>query len=108
MVTAELLGPERLMEQVCGFDPTTIQPVFPLRSVHHLGINASRAWGLITVFNTIGGDQWHRAYERHLEASLALHAEWKDDAYAYAHWVPQFTIYALHLELGNSAETSVS
>ena len=23
--------------------------------------------------------------------------EWKHDAYAYAHWVPQFTVYAMYL-----------
>mgnify|MGYP004275482901 CR=1 FL=1 len=42
----------------------------------------------------------------HLKASIALHEAWRDDRYAYRHWVPQFTLYAAHLASEDSEHRS--
>jgi hypothetical protein len=64
-------------------------------SVHHLAINASRAWGIQAAYHATGEDRWQQAFDEHVEASLSLHHDWEGHRHAYAHWVPQFTLYAL-------------
>ena len=108
MVIAEFLGPEALQVHIQGLRPEHIRPIHPLRSIHHLGINASRAWGLATLYQNTGHTPWRNTYEEHLDASFALHEKWCHDPYAYGHWVPQFTIYALYSNRENHVETSVS
>ena len=46
------------------------------RTAHHLGVNASRAWGLWSVYRATGDVRWLEAYGQHVEASLALHSIW--------------------------------
>ena len=58
-------------------------------------MNASRAWGLWSVYRATGDVRWLEAYDQHVEASLALHPIWVHDRRSYTHWVPQFTLYAL-------------
>ena len=81
-------------------DPTQVPLVSELRCAHHLAIHASRAWGLWACAQATSEPAWTQAYARHVEASLALHGPWEHDRRAYAHWVPQFTLYALLLPVG--------
>ena len=75
-------------------------------TIHHLGIHASRAWGMASAAAATGAAHWKRAWEVHTLQSLALHPQWQHDHVAYAHWVPQFTVYAL--ACGNKAGLSLN
>ncbi|HCH63120.1 MAG TPA: hypothetical protein DFR83_09965 [Deltaproteobacteria bacterium] len=70
-----------------------------LKTEHHLAIHASRAWGLYSAYSATSDQVWKEAYDRHLQASIELHPVWKVDRRAYAHWVPQFTLYAILMNL---------
>jgi hypothetical protein len=74
-----------------------IRPVAVELSIHHLGMNASRSWGLWAAYAATGSRQWLEAYQSHLVAAYGLHDRWSDDRHAYAHWVPQFIVYGLLL-----------
>jgi hypothetical protein len=74
-----------------------IEVLSTLHSAHHLGTNATRAWGFWSAYSATGQSRWRAAYESHLRASLELHEAWNQDRRAYGHWVPQFTLYAAHL-----------
>ena len=99
-LVGEVLGGEALAgwlgEQV--FTAEELAPVQELHSSHHLGLNASRAWGFWAAAQATGSSRWAAATRSHVEASLALHERWRDDRRAYTHWVPQFTIYAVALD----------
>ncbi len=84
-------------------DPTTLEPITELHSAHHLGTNGTRAWGFASAYRATRDPRWRDAYLRHVEASLALHETWADDRHAYRHWVPQFTLYAIHLAAEDSS-----
>lgn len=99
-LVAEVLGDKALVEWL-GKQPYSLgamRPLETLHSAHHLGMNASRAWGFYAAARATGSALWFNAYEGHVEASLALHEDWKQDRRAYTHWVPQFTIYAVALD----------
>ena len=66
-----------------------------LNTDHHLAINASRAWGLYCAYLATSDQKWKMAYDEHVQVSIDLHAVWKNDRRAYAHWVPQFTLYSM-------------
>ena len=66
-----------------------------LNTDHHLAINASRAWGLYCAYLATSDQKWKMAYDEHVQVSIDLHSVWKNDRRAYAHWVPQFTLYSM-------------
>ena len=66
-----------------------------LNTDHHLAINASRAWGLYCAYLATSDQKWKMAYDEHVQVSIDLHPVWKNDRRAYAHWVPQFTLYSM-------------
>jgi len=66
-----------------------------LNTDHHLAINASRAWGFHCAYLATSDPNWKMAYDEHVQASIDLHPVWKNDRKAYAHWVPQFTLYTI-------------
>ena len=70
-----------------------------LKTEHHLAIHASRAWGLYSAYIATSDQIWKEAYDMHVRASVDLHPIWKADRRAYAHWVPQFTLYAILMSL---------
>ena len=75
-----------------------LQVVHNLKTEHHLAINASRAWGLYTAYLATSDLKWKAAYDLHVRSSIDLHPIWKTNRRAYAHWVPQFTLYAILLD----------
>jgi hypothetical protein len=87
-------------------EPDDTEALHVLHSAHHLGTNATRAWGFWSAYWATGEARWRAAYERHLRASLDLHETWAEDRRAYGHWVPQFTLYAAHLATEDSPRTS--
>jgi hypothetical protein len=72
-----------------------LQPVESYRSVHHLGINYSRAWALWSIYSVTKQDAFFKAYLAHIEKGILLHEKYKDDYHSYGHWIPQFAIYAI-------------
>ena len=88
-----VLGPSVLRHWL--EDEYNLEVVDNLKTEHHLAIHASRAWGLYKAYCATNDQIWKEAYDRHLQASIALHTIWKANRRAYAHWVPQFTLYAL-------------
>ena len=76
-------------------DDYNLNIVEDLNTDHHLAINASRAWGFHCAYLATSEKKWKEAYDEHVQASIDLHPVWKDDRRAYAHWVPQFTLYAM-------------
>ena len=69
-----------------------------LNTDHHLAINASRAWGFHCAYLATSEKKWKEAYDEHVQASRNLHPVWKNDRRAYAHWVPQFTLYSILMD----------
>ena len=69
-----------------------------LPTVHHLGLNPARAWGLWVAYQQTQDTSWLQAYRDHLLFSEQLTVRYKENRYAYTHWVPQFIVYALWLE----------
>ncbi len=94
---SSVLGPDRLKEWLSGQEivEENLRVVKEFNSVHHLAVNASRAWGFGAAFQATGEERWRKAFDAHITASLSLHSGWETNRYAYAHWVPQFTLYAL-------------
>ena len=76
-------------------DDYNLDVVKDLNTDHHLAINASRAWGFHCAYLATSEKKWKIAYDEHVQASIDLHPVWKDDRRAYAHWVPQFTLYSI-------------
>jgi len=77
-----------------------------LLSVHHLGINWSRAWALKLLARTSDEpdrNKYYSAFINHVQVGLRWHNNiqekqmWQtySSYYAYDHWVPQFIVYAL-------------
>ena len=98
MVIGLVCGEADLRDWLQGVSPLDVKPIETLQSeVHHLGIHATRAWGCAVAFGATGLPEWREAYLKHLNASIALHGSWSENAYAYGHWVPQFTVYAVYL-----------
>jgi len=76
-------------------DDYNLSVVDDLNTDHHLAINASRAWGFDCAYLATSDQKWKMAYDEHVQVSMDLHPVWKNDRRAYAHWVPQFTLYAI-------------
>ena len=79
-------------------DDYNLDVVKDLNTDHHLAINASRAWGFHCAYLATSEKKWKKAYDEHVQASIDLHPVWKDDRRAYAHWVPQFTLYSMLMD----------
>ena len=77
---------------------TSLRVVRKMPTVHHLGLNPSRAWGLLTAYHRTKERHWYQAYKEHLLLSEQLTEQYQHDRYAYTHWVPQFIVYAIWLE----------
>jgi len=97
LLLGEVLGAPEMRAWLDGqsLPDGALRPIEDLRSPHHLGMNASRAWGMWSAYRATGARRWLQAYEAHARASVDLHARWESDRRAYAHWVPQFTLRAL-------------
>ena len=80
-------------------EASNIDVVQNLKTEHHLAIHASRAWGLYSAYSATSDQKWKEAYDAHVRSAIDLHPVWKANRRAYAHWVPQFTLYAILMSL---------
>ena len=99
LLIGAVLGRPTLADWLRGqqLSESALKPVTVGEAVHHLGMNASRSWGLHMAWQATGADRWRAAYWANIRASLALHESWRGDHHAYGHWVPQFSVYGLLL-----------
>jgi uncharacterized protein YyaL (SSP411 family) len=97
----QALAVERTLELgalTAWIDLHKVQPRGPVKifhSVHHMGIHASRAWGLFAAYQATQDSAWLEQARAHIQAADALHEAWLSDRHAYSHWLPQFTVFAV-------------
>ena len=95
LVIQRALGDQVLKEWLEMHCMQPAEPVTDYHSVHHMGINASRAWGLSAAYQATQADCWLNQSVAHIKAADALHTKWQGDRHAYSHWLPQFTVFAI-------------
>ncbi len=78
-------------------DEFPLAPVTAITSAHVSGLNFSRAWGLWSLYEATGDERWRSMVQTHVEWHLDHPEYWAENYDAYAHWVPQFGVYALAL-----------
>lgn len=64
-------------------------------TVHSAGLNFSRAWGLYGAWRITGEPTWRDATARLIRGHAARPERWHDDYARYAHWIPQFGVFAV-------------
>jgi hypothetical protein len=75
---------------------TPIQP--PFKTPHNGGLNFSRSWGLISLYQLTKNKKFLQAYNSHMNTMLKTLPQWSQDYNRYAHWVAQFGIFSLRLK----------
>ena len=76
-----------------------LEPICLVSTPHSAGLNFSRAWGFWTLFACTGNEIYRKLYADHILTHMKQPQYWRDDYRKYAHWVPQFGIYALALSM---------
>jgi hypothetical protein len=64
-------------------------------TVHSAGLNFSRAWGTYGAWRSTGEPRWLDATARLIRGHAARPERWHDDYARYAHWIPQFGVFAV-------------
>jgi hypothetical protein len=64
-------------------------------TVHSAGLNFSRAWGLYGAWRITGESRWREAAAGLVVGHAARPDQWRDDYARYAHWIPQFGVFAV-------------
>ena len=77
---------------------TDLSPVIDIKSVHHLGMNPSRAWAFWLCYAVTKEMRWVQAFESHLKICYEHFETYSTNRHAYRHWVPQFVTYALWMQ----------
>lgn len=74
-------------------------PVWRTLNPHHLGMVWSRAWAIGTLARRLNDPSLRWSYLRHVEEGLRQRDLHAGNYLEYDHWVPQFAVYALTIEL---------
>jgi len=64
-------------------------------TVHSAGLNFSRAWGLYGAWRITRDPRWRDAAARLIVGHAGRPESWRDDYARYAHWIPQFGLFAV-------------
>jgi hypothetical protein len=75
-------------------DSAALAPI-SVTSAHSMGLNWSRAWTFSALFRKTADSSFSSAFQSHVARGMQDHLRYRDDYYAYGHWVPQFAVYAL-------------
>lgn len=81
-----------------------LTPVTEIQRAHTAGLNFSRPWGLWSIWAATGDPRWRDMYREHVEWHLAHPEYWAENYDYYAHWVPQFGVYAIVEGLDHPAD----
>ncbi len=72
-----------------------LAPVAQPASIHQVGLNFSRAWGLWNLYRATGARRYLDLYLGHIDATYRRPELWKGEYDTVAHWVAQFGMLAL-------------
>jgi hypothetical protein len=64
-------------------------------TVHSAGLNFSRAWGAYAAWRVTRDPVWQERFASLVLGHAAMTERWRDDYDRYAHWVPQFGVFAI-------------
>ncbi len=74
-----------------------LQPLENPQGAHAAGLNFSRSWGLLALWQATGSNDLRDIYVDHIETHMAMPQYWAEDYYSYSHWVAQFGVYGIAL-----------
>jgi hypothetical protein len=97
LALARVLPPDEAAAWLTAFLPATIAltPLTMPTTAHSAGLDFSRAWGLFASWHATGDIAYLHLYLDHVETWMAAPQYWAIDYDNYAHWVPQFGVYAI-------------
>jgi hypothetical protein len=78
-----------------------LEPLTEFATAHPAGLNFSRAWGLWSLYKASGDPHFSDLYVDHVETHMEQPEYWEESYLSYAHWVPQFGVYAISLSWGD-------
>jgi len=92
-----ILPPEEAADWLAAFVPADLllAPLTVPTTAHSAGLDFSRAWGLWSLYQATGDVAYLQLYLDHVETWIALPEFWAESYDEYAHWVPQFGVYAI-------------
>jgi hypothetical protein len=94
-LVGKVLKPDEFAHWLTGFLPARLDPITEPTSVHQIGLDFSRAWGLWNIYQETRDPRFATAYLRHFEQTYSHPLLWRGEYDAVAHWVPQFGMLAL-------------
>ncbi|MGH1350448.1 MAG: DUF2891 family protein [Methyloligellaceae bacterium] len=75
-------------------------PAISLLGWHHYGLNFSRSWGLIELYNITGQKKFLKLSADHFRIGYRSPKNWRGSYRGVGHWVPQFGMFALQPSFG--------
>lgn len=84
-----------ILDALAAYQPV---PENNMAAVHSAGLNFSRSWGDIAVYNLTGSPQWLGRFTRLFDYEMRLSDIWAGSYYLYAHWVAQFGVFGVWLK----------
>jgi hypothetical protein len=93
------LPPEEAAAWSEGFLPAalTLTPRTQFQTIHQAGQNFSRSWGLWSIGDATGDEQYVDQYALHVATHMLRPEYWAEEYAMYAHWVAQFGVYGIAL-----------
>jgi len=65
------------------------------KSIHHKGLNFSRAWGLWAIYDATEEPKYANAFAEHFRTAYYPPSDWRGEYSGVGHWVAQFGMFAL-------------
>ncbi len=88
---------------------TSAQPLtYPYASAHQSGLNFSRSWGLLALFNSTDDPLYLDSAKRYLSAMALSQDKWSLNYQRYAHWLPQFGLFSDRLRYEHDIQLKVT
>lgn len=84
-----------ILDALAAYQPV---PENNMAAIHSAGLNFSRSWGDIAVYNLTGSAQWLARFTRLFDYEMRLNDIWAGSYYLYAHWVAQFGVFGVWLK----------
>lgn len=97
LALVRVLPPAEASDWLARFvpDALALAPLTMPTTAHSAGLDFSRAWGLLALWQATGDLAHLHLFLDHVEAWMARPEYWAMDYDNYAHWVAQFGVYAI-------------
>ena len=82
----------------------TFTPLTRFPTAHAAGLNFARSWGFWSLYKVTQDETYRELYLQHVLAHLQSPRFWRDDYQNYAHWVPQFGVYAIAMSFEETGD----